>query len=293
MATLLVTVIAPTSDATVYLTRAVASVLGQSYWNIAHIIVARDHLDYEAQLRQAGVNDPRVRIIATKRPGEFAASAFNTGVAEARGSIIAPLMPMDLFYANRLDSLVSLVQTFGVATDNRRIVSESSRCDLGTVLPLDGQMRTLEHRLFSHIMMPVSLVAHRHHFEPDWNTKVGDMYQLVTNLRIVGACKRIPIVPQPLHELRLAATGNSTLFQQLTTHASSPEPERVLAEALVHLDTTPKRMLALHTRRQAMLRQEFETSHITDAIRFLGEKRLFAPSGVQPTPYRPAPSHAA
>lgn len=293
MANPLVTVITPASDAAVYLTRAVASVLGQSYWNVEHIVVARDHLDYEAQLRRAGINDPRLRVIATDRPGESDARAMNTGLAQARGSIIATLMPTDLFYANRLDCLVPLVQTFGVATDNRRIMSEHTRADLGTLLPLDGRRRTLGRRLFSRIMTPVELVAHRSLFEPGWNVNVGGMHQLLTNLKIVAACKQIPIVPQPMHELRLANDSNVAPFEQLTNRMFQPDCDKEYGDALAELDTVSRRMLALHSRRHRALREEFECGHHHDALAFLGAKDLLMPSGASPTSLPTLPSHAA
>ena len=291
MAKPLVTVITPASDAAVYLTRAVTSVLGQRYWNLEHIIVARDDLDYEAQLRRAGINDPRLRFITTKRPGESVASALNAGLAEARGSIVAPLMPTDMFYANRLDRLVPLVQTFGVATANRRIASERTRTDPGTLLPSDGRMRTLGRLLFSRIMTPVGLVAQRGAFEPGWNTEIGDLHQFVKNVQIVSACKHIPIVPQPMHELRLKDAPNVAPYPQLTNGII--EADAAYASALARLDTASKRMLALYTRRQEALREEFDNSSCTDALQFLYAKGVLTPSSIPPTPLRPASNRAA
>ena len=289
----LVSVITPAYDAAVYLTRAVASVMGQTYPQLEHIIVAQDHIDYEAQLRRAGLNDPRIRFVSTAHPGESTAAALNAGLAEARGDVIAPLAATDLFYANRLERLVPLAMNFGAASDNRRIVDERTRTEVGTLMPLDGRMRAVSRLAFLRLMVPLGLVARRHLFESGWNTEVGELYHLLANLRIVAACKQLPVVPQPLHELRLGDGRGRDPFDLLDSRRYWRKWASMAAGGIADLDPVSSRMLAIHMRRRVALSDEFEHTAWHDGARFLTAQGLLVPPGSHAPGSVVRTSHAA
>lgn len=93
-----VSVIMPVRDGGAYLREAVDSILSQSFADLELILVDDHSADQAIAALQR--SDPRLQLLAN--PGRGVSSAFNTGLARARGAFIARMDADDLALPERL-----------------------------------------------------------------------------------------------------------------------------------------------------------------------------------------------
>lgn len=96
----LVSVVIATYNMGLYLSDAVASVLGQTWDNLEIIVVDDGSTDDTAKRMQAFAGDPRVRYIPTENQGQ--PKAKNRGLKEAKGDFIAFCDADDLWSRQKL-----------------------------------------------------------------------------------------------------------------------------------------------------------------------------------------------
>ncbi len=100
----LVSVLMPTYRRAAYIGEAVASILGQTFsdWEL---IVIDDGSDDGTEAVVCGVTDPRVRLLRQQHRGISA--ALNTGLAAARGRLVARLDSDDIWLPDMLETQVA------------------------------------------------------------------------------------------------------------------------------------------------------------------------------------------
>ena len=107
-ATPLVSVILPTHNRAKLVTRAVSSVVGQTYRHL-ELIVIDDASTDDTPAALAAIDDPRVRVL--RNEGNRGASATrNAGIRAARGELIAFHDDDDIWFARKLEKQVEALR---------------------------------------------------------------------------------------------------------------------------------------------------------------------------------------
>ena len=198
-----VSIITPAHRAEPFLGRAVASVCGQTYRDWELLVVSDDGVDYRAWVARAGIDDARIRFLATPTPASGPAAARNLALAEARGDLIAPLDADDLFYPERLACLVPLAERYGMAGDNVRAVDDGRGEWLATLFPEGSGPRWIGLRDYARTSIPMTFVFRRDVLTWRWEEGIGFAEDTLFNLRGFEALGRVPVSAAVLHEYRV------------------------------------------------------------------------------------------
>ena len=199
----LVSVLTPAYRAEPFVARAVASVLAQTLPDWELLLVSDDGGDYRTVLAHAGIDDPRIRFLATPTPAAGPATARNLALAEARGDLIAPLDADDLFHPDRLARLVPLVERYGMAGGNVRTVQDPRGERLGTLYPEGSGLRWLGLRDYGRTSVPMTFIFRRAVVTWRWEEGLGFGEDTLFNLRGFEAVGRAPVTETVLHEYRV------------------------------------------------------------------------------------------
>lgn len=175
-----ISVIIPAYRAEPFIRRAVQSALGQTCRPLEIVIASDDGADYVGVLRERGLSDPRIRCVS---PGEVRtgpANARNTGLAAARGRIIATLDADDLLAPRALEILAPLARLHGAAYCRPTFIDQATGTELES---LDRRLPTgsvqLEDILTSQIHTYAGIVFDRGRVTarwPEWMQRWEDVY---------------------------------------------------------------------------------------------------------------------
>jgi glycosyltransferase involved in cell wall biosynthesis len=110
----LVSVILPTHNRAKLVTRAVYSVLGQTYRHLELIVVDDASTDGTPQAL-AAIEDPRVRVLRNE-VNRGASATRNAGIRSARGELIAFHDDDDIWFAQKLEKQVQALQAASAET---------------------------------------------------------------------------------------------------------------------------------------------------------------------------------
>jgi glycosyltransferase involved in cell wall biosynthesis len=203
-----ISVLIPAYRAEPYIRRAVQSTLGQTRPPSEIVIASDDGVDYVAVLREGGVADPRIRCVPTKQFRSGPANARNTGLAAARGRIIATLDADDVLEPRALEVLARLAAVHGAAYCRPSFVDDATGAELES---LDRGLPTglvgLEDVLTSQIHTYAGIVFDRSRVAarwPGWMARWEDVYFYV---RCFDDLPSLFHVSEPLY--RYHRTGGS------------------------------------------------------------------------------------
>lgn len=199
----LISIITPAYLAKPVITRAVASVLTQTYPHWELIVVSDDHTDYLQVLKEQGIRDERIRQVYTTRMQSGPAAARNLGLHHARGAYIAPLDADDLFRPDRLDVLLPSAAHFGAATDNMISIDDRNGEASCAIMPARDTWLNLEPRQFLLCNPSLPLLFRRDLVRHAWDEPLGFAEDVLFNLRIVLQLERVPVFAAPLYEHRM------------------------------------------------------------------------------------------
>jgi glycosyltransferase involved in cell wall biosynthesis len=175
-----ISVIIPAYRAEPFIHRAVRSALGQTCPPLEVVIASDDGADYVGLLRERGLSDPRIRCVSTGEVGTGPANARNTGLAAARGRIIATLDADDLLAPHALEILAPLARLHGAAYSRPTFIDQDTGAELESLdrrLPT-GSVR-LEDILTSQIHTYAGIVFDRGRVTarwPAWMERWEDVY---------------------------------------------------------------------------------------------------------------------
>jgi succinoglycan biosynthesis protein ExoO len=200
----LVSVIIPAFHAQVTLARAVQSALDQSYRKVEIIVVSDDRFDY-AKLLPAARIDNRLRFVSTGHVGSGCHNARNVGLAAARGDFIAALDADDLFYSERIATLLPVAQKQGAVADNPRIVAATNDVELYRAFGGQRLMQLDIDRLLA-LTVPLFPLVAREYAEPRL-PGIELAEDVVANLRLIDRLGSLPICNHTLSEYRVV-TGS-------------------------------------------------------------------------------------
>lgn len=195
----LVSIIMPAFKSEAFITRAVNSVLEQSYPHWELLLISDDRVDYQALLKEKQIDDPRIRFAYSDGYGTGPNATRNIGLALAKGELIAPLDSDDYYYPERLENLVPLAMQYGVATDNVDVCENDS----GDVLyrPFEASENTeiLSLANILDLSTPLLLVFKRELVTSPWNDQVILGEDTLFNLRIIEAAGQLYLNRWPMH----------------------------------------------------------------------------------------------
>jgi glycosyltransferase involved in cell wall biosynthesis len=201
----LVSIIIPAFQAQATLARAVQSALGQSYREVEVVLVSDDQFDYAKLLHGAGISDQRLRFVSTGRFASGCHNARNVGLAAACGDFVAALDADDLFYPERIATLLPIARTKGAASDNPRIVADANDGELYRAF--SGQrFDSLDIPGLLALTVPLFPVVAREYAEPRLS-EIELAEDVVANLRLIDRLGNLPVCDATLSEYRVV-TGS-------------------------------------------------------------------------------------
>ncbi len=254
-----VSVITPAYRAANTLPRAVRSVLDQRFDDWEMLIVGDDGRDYRRLLDAVGLaDDPRLRFFDSGGVARGPGAARNVALEAARGRFIAPLDADDLFYPDRLERLLPLARTHGIAGDNTRVVDDTTGDPLRDAFAAGGEDFELDPELYTHISVPMIFVFDRRHIPRGWDADVRFGEDTLFNLRLMEHLPRVPIIGDPLHEYRVMSTS---LCHAGDAHQRA---ETTYRRCLMRLqeDGLGFRTAEARNRVEQMLKHKRETNHL-------------------------------
>jgi succinoglycan biosynthesis protein ExoO len=200
----LVSIIIPACDAEATLPRAVGSLLAQSWQEWEALIIADDPRDYAAVLRARGIEDRRLRFLATGGVRTGCHRARNVGLAQARGALLGMLDADDLFHPERLARLAPLAAARGAAADNLAVVAEDTGALLYRVM---GEMTApvrLDIAGLLALTAPLAPLVKRDYALP---RLAGIEYaeDVIANLRLIDRLGALSVVTESFYEYRVLA----------------------------------------------------------------------------------------
>jgi glycosyltransferase involved in cell wall biosynthesis len=203
--TVLVSIIIPAFRAQGTIERAVRSALAQSWRDVEVIVVADDDADYRTLLAHNGVEDERLRLLATGSTGSGCHNARNVGLAAARGDLIAALDADDLFLSARIATLLPIAQSKGAATDNPRIISEQTGRELYRAFAAAPPAALGVAELLA-LSVPLFPLVAREYADPRLpGIEFGEDF--VANLRLIDRIGKLPVIGDSLLEYHVV-TGS-------------------------------------------------------------------------------------
>lgn len=175
-----ISVIIPAYRAEPFIHRAVRSVLGQTCPPSEIVIASDDGTDYADVLRAGGLSDARIRCVSTGEVGSGPANARNSGLAAARGRVIATIDADDVFAPRALEVLAPAALLHGASYCRPSFVDQDAETELES---LDRRLRTgpvhLEDILTSQIHTYAGIVFDRSRVTarwPEWMQRWEDVY---------------------------------------------------------------------------------------------------------------------
>jgi succinoglycan biosynthesis protein ExoO len=200
----LVSIILPACDAEATLPRAVGSLLAQGWKEWEALIVADDARDYAALLRARGIDDARLRFLATGGVRTGCHRARNVGLAQARGALVGMLDADDLFHPDRLARLAPLAAARGAVADNLAVVAEESGALLYRVMGEITAMARLDIAGLLALTAPLAPLVKRDYALP---RLAGIEYaeDVIANLRLIDRLGALSVVAESFYEYRVIA----------------------------------------------------------------------------------------
>lgn len=197
----LVSVLIPVYRGQATLVRCLASLRAQSLADWEAVVAVDDgDPSYPELLAAHGMSDPRIRFVTTGGVRSGVARARNCALDAARGRLIAPLDADDLFYPDRLASLVPLALAHGAAADNVAVVDDRDGTLLRFWLPPADGTSALDAELLLAEPVPVMPVVDRA-LGLRW-VEVPICDDVVFNLLLLDRLGTIPVVRRVLREYR-------------------------------------------------------------------------------------------
>ncbi len=226
----LVSVIIPAYNAERYVAEAIDSALAQTYPAVEVVVVNDGSTDgTEAVIAQYGD-----RVVSVKQSNRGLAGARNTGLAHARGTLIALLDADDIWLANRLERLVVRLidePDLGVVTSDAWLLRDDTRTTeryyadhLGRTFPEPGDQREA---IIDGNFVFVGAVLHRRLLDQHGGfhdlLRRAEDYELWCRLIRNGV--RFGYVDEPLAWYRLRADSLSAdVVAQWEAHLSAVDP---------------------------------------------------------------------
>lgn len=175
---------------------AVSSLVRQTYRNWELLFVSDDGEDYSRILPK----DSRIRYCRSKRHASGPGAARNVGLCLARGELVAHLDADDLFHPERLERLVPLAMTHGMALDNMRILDFEDGVLIASLF--DSARKALSFDDMLDLNYPI-FPLYKKALLSDWDEDIAFAEDVLFNLRAISRISNSPIENSPLMDYRV------------------------------------------------------------------------------------------
>lgn len=176
---------------------AVNSVQGQAHENWELIIASDCGTDYLALCRANGVNDGRVRMVATPARGSGPSAARNAALAAARGAYLSILDSDDTWLPEKLSALLPLAEQSGVACDNTCAVHPDGRI-IATAYPIAATPRRIDALTMMNTGVPHFPLLRRDLAGPGYHADLRFAEDVVFNMEVIARAGGMILLPRPL-----------------------------------------------------------------------------------------------
>lgn len=181
---------------------AIASVLDQHHQNWELIIASDCGADYLALCRANGIDDPRLRMVATPAIGSGAigsgpSAARNRALAMARGDYLSILDADDTWLPEKLSALLPLARESGLACDNTRAVHPNGKI-IGTAYPVSATPREIDALTMMNSGVPHFSLLRRDLAGAGYHPELRFAEDVVFNMEAIARAGAMTLLPQPL-----------------------------------------------------------------------------------------------
>ena len=217
MADPLISVIMPTYQAEETISRAVSSVLAQTWQNLEMVIVSDDGRDYERLLRDAyGIVDSRIRQVATDgvQTGDW--NARDTGLAASAADLVTIIDADDAYAPNRLQ--VMALQDGGALDDTQILLGQET---VATLLHgeerMSGAAIAADAALILRDRVPVFPMWRRSAFDGVWRA-LPHASDVIFSLELLSAVPTMRVATNPGYRY-FKRTGSMTMSDSMTARS--------------------------------------------------------------------------
>ncbi len=210
-----VSVLIPAYNAQGTIARAVESLKAQTMDSWEALIIADDATDYHAVLAAQGLQDTRLRFIATGGTATGVSHARNTGLAQAAAPIIAMLDADDRFYPDKLLRMLPMAETHGACACALRYMDyrpPPRELGLQGLRQSDAALSPAQY-LQTHYAPNAMLVFDKTRVPGQWREDLDVMEDLLFSITAFNHIPAIYHINTPLHEYVFTPGSLSTAPQ--------------------------------------------------------------------------------
>lgn len=199
-----VSIIMPAYKSKMTIERAIRSVLAQSYGRWELQVISDDLMDYEALLKAAGINDPRIKYHTTGQVGSGSSPARNVGLDQATARFIAILDADDVFHPEKLNRVMThFASEAGAISDIVSCGLQITDAQLNPLRQIGTRVPSAEllasRYKFTNISMDSMLVFDRQNCDPRYDVSFPCLTDIEFLLKLFAASKGVFHIAEPLH----------------------------------------------------------------------------------------------
>ena len=193
-----VSIVMPAYRAEDTIVRAVKSVCAQTHAHWELLVIADDATDYETVLGRAGIDDPRIRHLATGNIGSGSPKARNIGLDAARHAYSAILDADDALMPEKLASALPHLEAHGIVSSAIRIEMADGRA-VRTVGAGANRVLGPAGYKFVNFSMDSMLVHDRQRADPRYDASLPCLVDIDFLIRLFAASPTVYHLGAPLH----------------------------------------------------------------------------------------------
>lgn len=194
-----VSIVMPAFRAQATIADAVQSVLAQTHTQWELIVVADDEADYRAILAARGLDDPRIRYLATGRTGSGSPPARNIGLDAARYRFSAILDADDRFHPEKLQRAVAVLSDYGIVSTALTVTDPDHRPLRHVAAGEDRELPAAGYK-FVNFSMDSMLVYDRSRADPRFDPGLPCLTDLDFLLKLFAGNRSCFHLGTPLHD---------------------------------------------------------------------------------------------